>query len=73
MPAGHYLFIPFLRTKSQKREKKNRSSKKSHRKTDSTNIIATNLIWEQLITLILEPGYFFILPSKSEKHTRVPD
>ena len=41
MPAGRYLFIPFLRTKSQKRQTKNRSSEKSHKKkTDRTNIIA---------------------------------
>ena len=41
MPAGRYLFIPFLRTKSKKRQTKNRSSEKSHKKkTDRTNIIA---------------------------------
>ena len=32
MPAGRYLFIPFLRTKSQKRQSKNRSSEKSDKK-----------------------------------------
>ena len=49
MPAGRYLFIPFLRTKSQKRQTKNWSSEKSHKKkTDRTNIIATNFVWEQL-------------------------
>ena len=32
MPAGRCLFIPFLITKSQKRQTKNRSSKKSHQK-----------------------------------------
>ena len=49
MPAARYLFIPFLRTKSQMRQMKNWSSKKSHkRKTDRTNILATNFIWEQL-------------------------
>ena len=40
MPAGRYRFIPFLRTKSQKRQTKNRSSEKSQKKTDRTNIIA---------------------------------
>ena len=45
MPAGRYLFIPFLRTKNQKRQTKNRSSEKSHKKkTDRTNIIATNFV-----------------------------
>ena len=47
MPARRYLFIPFLRTKSQQRQTKSRSSEKSH-KTDRTNIIATNFVWEQL-------------------------
>ena len=52
MPAGRYLFIPFLRTKSQKRQTKNRSSEKSHKKkTNRTNIIATNFVWEQLKTV----------------------
>ena len=32
MPAGRYLFIPFLRTKIQKCQTKNRSSEKSHKK-----------------------------------------
>ena len=32
MPAGRYLFIPFLRTKSKKRQTKNWSSEKSHKK-----------------------------------------
>ena len=45
MPAGRYLFSPFLRTKSQKRPTKNRSSEKSlKKKTDRTNIIATNFV-----------------------------
>ena len=45
MPAGRYLFIPFLRTKSQKRQTKNWSSEKSHKKkTDRTDIIATNFV-----------------------------
>ena len=50
MPAGRYPFIPLLRTKSQKHQTKNRSSKKSHKKrqTNRTNIIATNFVWEQL-------------------------
>ena len=30
MASGRYLFIPFLRTKSQMGQTKNRSSKKSH-------------------------------------------
>ena len=33
-----------------KRQTKNRSSEKSH-KTDRTNIIATNFVWEQLIRI----------------------
>ena len=49
MPGGRYLFIPYLRTKSQQRQTKNRSSEKSHlRKTGRTNIIAINFVWEQL-------------------------
>ena len=31
MPAGRYLFIPFLRTKIQKRQRINWSSEKSHK------------------------------------------
>ena len=32
MPTGRYLFIPFLRAKSQMSQTKNRPSKKSHKK-----------------------------------------
>ena len=42
--------IPFLRTKSKKRQTKNWSREKSYKKTDRTNIIATNFVWEQLTT-----------------------
>ena len=38
MPAGRYLFIPFLRTKSQKRQTKNRSSEKPHKKKDRQDL-----------------------------------
>ena len=48
--AGRCLFIPFLRTKSQMPQTKNRSSETSHKKTNRTNIIATNFVWEQLIS-----------------------
>ena len=48
MPAGRYLFIPFLRTKSQMHKTKNWSSEKSHKKDHRTNIIATNFVCEQL-------------------------
>ena len=47
MPAGRYLFIPFLTTKSQKRRTKNWSGEKSVKrikKTDRTTINATNLV-----------------------------
>ena len=46
MPAGRYLFISFLRTKSQMGQTKNRSSEKSHKKDHrtNTNIIATYLV-----------------------------
>ena len=39
MPAGRYLFIPFLRTKSEMVQTKNRSSKKSHIKHKPTNVV----------------------------------
>ena len=48
MPTGRYFFIPFLRMKSQMGTTKNRSSKKSHKKTNMINISATNISWEQL-------------------------
>ena len=49
IPAGRYLFIPFLRTNSQKLQTKNRQTKNRIKKIDRTNIIATNFVWEQLI------------------------
>ena len=48
MPSECYLFIPFLRTKSQMGQTKIRSSEKSHNKDHRTNIIATNFVWGQL-------------------------
>ena len=39
MPAGRYLLIPFLRTKSEMGQTKNRSSKKSHIKHKPTNVV----------------------------------
>ena len=49
MPAGRYLFIPFLRTKSQiASDEKLVERKIALKKTDRTNIIATNFVWEQL-------------------------
>ena len=49
MPAGLYLFIPVLRTKSLMDQTTNLSSKKfALKKTNRTNIIATNLVCEQL-------------------------
>ena len=49
MLAGCYLFILFLRTKSQLSQTKHRSREKSHSKwTDRTNIIHKNFIWKQL-------------------------
>ena len=73
MPAGRYLFIPFLRTKSQKRQTKNWSSEKSHKKkTDRTNIIATNFVWEQLKKnswkLDLKVEYFIQMVKNNYKH-----
>ena len=47
MPAGRYLFIPFLRTKSQKRQRKIGQAKNRIKKADMTNIIATDFVWEQ--------------------------
>ena len=51
MPAGRYLFFPFLRAKNQMGQAKNWSSKKSHKNTNRTNkinIIDTNFVSEQL-------------------------
>ena len=49
MPAGRHLFISFLRTKIQISQTKNRSNKKiALKKTNRTNIIATNFVSEQL-------------------------
>ena len=48
MPAGCYLFVPFLWTKVQKLHTKNRSTKKSHENVRQANIIATNFVCEQL-------------------------
>ena len=42
MTSELYLFIPFLRTKSQISRTKTLSSKTSHKKDKMTNIIATN-------------------------------
>ena len=53
MPAGRYLFIPFLLTKSQKRQTKNRI-----KKTDRTNIIAKNFVRGIQFKLGLEPATF---------------
>ena len=51
MPTGRYLFMPFLRTKSQKVSEENIGQAKNRiKKTDRTNIIATNFVWEQLNT-----------------------
>ena len=53
MPARRFLFIPFLSTKIQKRQMKNRLRGKSHlKKPDRTNITATNFVWEQLKTTL---------------------
>ena len=51
MPTGRYMFIPFLRTKSQMGQTKNRSNENSHfrlaertnitERTERTNITAT--------------------------------
>ena len=46
MPAVRFLLIPFSRMKSQMGQTKNLSSEKSHKKTDRTNIIATNFFLE---------------------------
>ena len=43
MPAGRYLFISFLRTKSQMGQTKNRSSEKLH-KDHRTNTNATYFV-----------------------------
>ena len=56
MPSERYLFIPFLRSKSQMGQTKNRSSKKSHKKDHRTIIIATNFVWEQLVTMTHLPS-----------------
>ena len=53
MPAGRYLIIPFLRTdEKSKALNEIRASEKLHKKTDKTNILATNFVWEQLIIII---------------------
>ena len=44
MPSRHYLFMPFLRTKSQMRLTKIFSSEKSYKKDHGKNIIATNSV-----------------------------
>ena len=44
IPARRSLFIPFLRTKSLMGQTKNRSSEKSHKKTNRTNKISTNFV-----------------------------
>ena len=49
MPAGRHLFIPFLRTKSQMGQTKNRI-----KETNRTKIIATNFVWEQLKNFVWE-------------------
>ena len=48
MHAVRYLFIPFLMTKPQMGQTKNRSGEKLHKQTDRTHLIATNFICEQL-------------------------
>ena len=48
MPAGRYLFIPFLRTKSQSDRRKIGQAKNRIKETYRTNIIATNFVCEQL-------------------------
>ena len=50
MPAGRYLFIPFLRTKGKSVRGKSVKRKSALKKTDMTNIIATNFVSEQLKT-----------------------
>ena len=44
VPAGRDQFIPFLKTKSQKRQTKIVQSKNRINRTDSTNTIATNFV-----------------------------
>ena len=53
MLAGRYLFIPFLRTKSHKRQTKNRSSKKLHKNVagripETTRIVVQNSFYPNL-------------------------
>ena len=52
MPSERYLFIPFLRTKSQMGQTKNRSSQKSHK--DHSTIIATNQLCLEAINKLLD-------------------
>ena len=68
MPAGRYLFIPFVRTKSPMGQIKNWSSKKfALKKTDRTNIIATNFVWEQLKTHVYNNCFSFASNLKGQK------
>ena len=52
MPSRLYLFIPFLSTKSFKASKQNVLKQKNALTDHRTNIIATNVVWEQLINPI---------------------
>ena len=49
MPVGRYLFIPFFEDEKSDGQTKISQPKNLH-KDQRTNIIATNFIWEQLIT-----------------------
>ena len=48
MPSDRYLFVPFLRTKSQMGETKNWSNRQLPPKDHRTNIIPKNFVCEQL-------------------------
>ena len=50
-----------------KSQTKNRSNEKSHKKTDRTNIIATNFVWEQLIITLKVLNKSLSVHKKKEK------
>ena len=48
MPSGRYLFIPYLRTKSQRCQRKKWSRKNAMKRDYRPIMFATKLVWEQL-------------------------
>ena len=68
MPSMHYMFIPFLRRNSQLGQTKIGPAKNRIRKTNRTNIIATNFVWEQFNTNHIQSHHCNIIkPTKQIK------